>query len=217
MDDQQRINNILAGLETQYAGAKSPLNYSTPFELVVATILAAQCTDERVNKVTPELFRRFGTAEKMSQAPLVEVESLIQSCGLYHNKAKNLVQASKQIIEEFGGQVPDTMEGLMKLAGVGRKTANVVLSNIFNKQAIAVDTHVFRVARRLGLADQATTNPLQTEKSLMQNIPREKWSAAHRWLIYHGRQVCSARKPACLHCNLQEFCLSANNNSSPST
>ncbi|GAB4269904.1 endonuclease III [Thermincola ferriacetica] len=201
-----RVQMILQALEKEYGDAGTALNYRNPFELLVATVLSAQCTDERVNKVTPALFAKFGTPEKMSKAPVKEVEELIKSCGLYHNKARNLVAASKKLVAEFKGQVPDTLQELMSLPGVGRKTANVVLSNAFARDAIAVDTHVFRVANRLGLADSST--PLKTEADLMRAIPRDKWSRAHHWLIHHGRKVCKARNPQCVNCCLAVYCKS---------
>lgn len=196
--------DVLRVLEDLYPDAECALLHKNPFELLIATILSAQCTDKRVNELTPRLFTRFPDAHLLSQADVTEVEDLIRECGLFKMKAKNVVGASRVIIEEYGGAVPDTMEELIHLPGVGRKTANVVLSNAFGVPAIAVDTHVHRVSNRLGLAD--SDDVLETERQLMRRIPRERWSQAHHWLIYHGRQVCYARSPRCEACALAEYC-----------
>lgn len=201
---------ILKLLEALYGDTKTALNYRSPFELLVAVILSAQCTDERVNIVTKRLFPRLDTPEKMLKLTQEELEAEIHDCGLYRNKAKNILGACRMLIDKFNGRVPDSVEALMELPGVGRKTANVVVSIIYNVPAIAVDTHVFRVSHRLGLA--AGSDPLATEKELQEVIPREKWSSAHHWLIWHGRKVCKARKPLCNSCALKELCPFDNKN-----
>ncbi len=192
-----------------YYGSRPALLYSSPYELLVAVILSAQCTDERVNKVTAELFKKYNTPEKMLTLTQEELEKRIFSCGFYRNKAKHILSASQDILERFGGEVPATQEELQTLAGVGRKTANVVYSVAFDGDAIAVDTHVFRVSNRLGLAPGKT--PAEVEKGLMQAIPKENWSAAHHWLIWHGRKVCHSQRPDCSACTLKEICPSAVN------
>lgn len=198
---------ILRRLEEVYFDAKPALNFTNPYELLVATILSAQCTDVRVNMVTEKLFVRYPDAESLAKADFDELSEEIHSCGFYTTKAKNLISTAKALVEKHGGQVPQTMEDLTELAGVGRKTANVVLSNAFGIPGIAVDTHVFRVSNRLGLAHAADVE--KTEFQLRELIPEEKWGQAHHWLIYHGRQVCSARKPACKTCFLKDICPSA--------
>lgn len=199
-----RIAHILDTLAQTYPEAAPQLHFTNPFELLIATILSAQCTDKQVNKTTAVLFPIYGTAAKMAAATEEELEPYIKTCGLFKTKGKNIIATSRILMEQYGGEVPDTLEALMKLPGVGRKTANVVLSNAFGKPAIAVDTHVFRVANRLGLAD--AKDVLHTEQQLMENIPKEKWSIAHHWLIFHGRQVCSARNPACERCSVAPYC-----------
>ncbi|MDY6029115.1 MAG: endonuclease III [Acidaminococcaceae bacterium] len=195
---------ILSKLEEEYRDTKTALNYNSPFELLVAVILSAQCTDERVNVITARIFPRLGTPEKMGSLSLPELEQEIRDCGLYHAKAKNLLGTCRMLLEEFGGELPKSIEELMLLPGVGKKTANVVASIIYNIPAIAVDTHVFRVSHRLGLAKGS--DPLATEKELQKQIPKEKWSAAHHWFIWHGRKVCKARKPLCDICVVREQC-----------
>ena len=195
---------VLAELEKLYPDAKPALHYTTPYELLIAVILSAQCTDERVNIVTAELFKKYSTPESMVTLSQKELERYIFSCGFYRMKAEHILSASKDIIEKFNGEVPDTVEKLMTLAGVGKKTANVVYSVAFGGAAIAVDTHVFRVSNRLGLAKGKT--PEQVEEGLCKAIPKEDWSKAHHWLIYHGRQVCHSQKPDCAGCSLKEFC-----------
>ena len=180
------------------------LNFSTPFELLVAVILSAQCTDERVNKITKELFKNYSTPERMLTLTQEELEKLIFSCGLYKSKAKHILEASKDIVKKFGGEVPKTREELMSLAGVGRKTANVVYSVAFNGNAIAVDTHVFRVSNRIGLVK--ANNVLKTEKGLMKIIDEGDWSKAHHYLIYLGRSYCKAQKPNCEACPIKDLC-----------
>lgn len=195
---------ILKILEETYKDTKTALNYNSPFELLVAVILSAQCTDERVNKITARIFPRLNTPEKMGKLSLEEMENEIRDCGLYHAKAKNLLATCQMLVQEFNSTIPDSIEMLMKLPGVGKKTANVVASIIYHVPAIAVDTHVFRVSHRLGLAKGA--DPLATEKELQKAIPMDKWSDAHHWLIWHGRKVCKARKPLCSQCVLLDEC-----------
>ena len=196
--------SALAELEKLYPDAKPALHYTTAYELLVAVILSAQCTDERVNMVTAVLFERYSTPQTMLTLTQTELEKYIFSCGFYRMKAEHILSASKDIIEKFQGEVPDTVEKLMSLAGVGKKTANVVYSVWFGGDAIAVDTHVFRVSNRLGLAKGKT--PLEVEAGLNKAIPKEDWSKAHHWLIWHGRKVCHSQKPACESCSLREFC-----------
>ncbi len=198
------MNEILSELARLYPDARPALNFSTPYELLVAVILSAQCTDERVNLVTRELFRAHNTPETMVELSQEELERYIYSCGFYRNKAAHILSASRDILEKFGGQVPATLEELRTLAGVGRKTANVVYSVAFGGAAIAVDTHVFRVANRTGLAVGST--PEKVEEGLMQVIPKEEWARAHHYLIFHGRQVCHSQRPDCSHCTLNVWC-----------
>lgn len=185
--------------------AETELEYKNPFELIVAVILSAQCTDKRVNQITPELIKRFPTPEKMAVAEPSEVLDYIKSCSYPNNKAKHLVGMAQKLIELFDGKIPDDVDDLQKLPGVGRKTANVIASVVFNKPAMAVDTHVFRVAARIGLSNGAK-NPLQTELQLVKYIPQDLISKAHHWLILHGRYVCIARNPKCEHCGLTTVC-----------
>ena len=198
---------ILAGLNELYPDAGPELHFSNPFETLVATILAAQCTDARVNQVTPALFRDYPDAAAMAKAEPEEIFPYVKSCG-FKSKAVNIVNASRMIVEKHGGKVPDTLEELTQRPGVGRKTANVVLAFSFGVPAIPVDTHVFRVANRLGLADALTVE--ETERQLMDLIPRDKWSQAHHWMIYHGRRVCHSQKPECENCALRPYCKAAN-------
>lgn len=194
----------LAELENLYRGAKPALHYNTPYELLVAVILSAQCTDERVNKVTAVLFENYSTPQSMVTLSQAELEKYIFSCGFYRMKAEHILSASRDILEKFNGEVPDTVEKLMTLAGVGKKTANVVYSVAFGGDAIAVDTHVFRVSNRLGLAKGDT--PLAVEAGLNKAIPKKDWSQAHHWLIWHGRRVCHSQKPNCDGCTLKTYC-----------
>ena len=203
MNEESRLRALKILSET-YAGARPALHYNTAFELLVAVILSAQCTDERVNKVTAELFKQHNTPETMLVLSQEQLEGYIFSCGLYRSKAAHILSASKDIVEKFGGKVPGGFAELKSLAGVGQKTANVVSSVWFDKDAIAVDTHVFRVSNRLGLARANT--PLKTEEQLKEAIPQEDWSKAHHWLIWHGRRVCHAQKPDCPHCPLSAVC-----------
>ena len=197
----------LAILEETYRGAKPELIFHNPFELLIAVILSAQCTDKRVNVTTKRLFSKVKSPEDIMAMGLAALENEIRDCGLFRNKAKNILAACQMLCTEFGGQVPDAIDALQRLPGVGRKTANVVMSVAFHHPAIAVDTHVFRIANRLQLA--TGTTPLAVEQGLMKNIPKEKWSDAHHWLIWHGRKICKARKPACDICPLAPVCPSA--------
>ena len=204
MTQAERFSNILTELENLYPEAKPALHFDNPYQLLVAVILSAQCTDVKVNMVTPALFAAYPSPAALAAAAPEDVEPYIKTCGLYHNKAKNLVETARALVERFGGEVPADHEALTTLPGVGRKTANVVMSCAFGADAIAVDTHVFRVTNRLGLAD--ASDVVKTEEQLMVNIPKDKWSRAHHWLIYHGRRVCAARKPACEVCTLHAWC-----------
>ena len=194
----------LAELERLYKGSKPALHYKTPYELLIAVILSAQCTDERVNKVTKVLFEKHSTPQTMLSLTQAELEKYIFSCGFYRMKAAHILSASKDILERFGGEVPQTVEELTTLAGVGKKTANVVYSVAFGGDAIAVDTHVFRVSNRLGLAKGNT--PQKVEAELNKAIPKKDWSSAHHWLIWHGRKVCHSQKPDCENCTLSNVC-----------
>lgn len=185
--------------------AETELDYGNPFELIVAVILSAQCTDKRVNQITPDLIKRFPTPQKMAEAEPAEVFDYIRSCSYPNNKAKHLVGMAQKLLELYDGVVPSDVDDLQKLPGVGRKTANVIASVVYNKPTLAVDTHVFRVAARIGLSTNAKT-PLATELQLMKYIPEELVPKAHHWLILHGRYTCVARKPKCEKCGLTEVC-----------
>jgi endonuclease-3 len=205
---KRRAIEILARLKMLYPDATCSLNYDTPVQLLVATILSAQCTDERVNLVTPVLFRHFPDARAMAEADLAEIETLVKSTGFYRNKAKNIQGACRLIMEQFGGEVPPVMEDLLKLPGVARKTANVVLAHAFGINAgVTVDTHVKRLSYRLGLTEQ--TDPQRVERDLMPLLPQADWENWSIRLIYHGRAVCNARKPWCDRCDLADLCPSA--------
>ena len=203
--DSERIKSILELLEKHYYDAKPGLNFENPFQLLIATILSAQCTDKQVNKVTPNLFAKYKKPEDFAKLKPEELEEDIRSCGFYRTKSRNIIETCKILVEKYDGQVPADIELLQPLPGVGRKTANVVASNAFGIDAIAVDTHVFRVSNRLGLANANTVE--KTEKQLMDNIPKKKWSEAHHWLIQHGRKICTARRPKCDECFLTPYCL----------
>jgi len=191
-------------LRQAYPDAKPELNFNSAFELMIAVMLSAQCTDKRVNIVTGELFKKYNTPKDFAEIKRDELERLIYSCGFYKNKAKNIIAASRMILTEYNGQVPDKLEELVKLDGVGRKTANVIYSVYFKGDAIAVDTHVFRLSKRLGLS--SGNSPLQVEKDLMNIIDKDKWSLFHHLLIYHGRNVCKSAKPNCVECCLKNIC-----------
>ncbi len=202
--ERENIQKILDGLAELYPSASPALHFKSQYELLVAVILSSQCTDERVNKVTAVLFEKYNTPEKMLTLTQEELEKYIFSCGFYHNKAAHILSASRDIVEKFGGEVPPTLEELRTLAGVGQKTANVVYAVGFGGDAIAVDTHVFRVSNRLGIAEGKT--PAKVEEGLCAAIPKELWSKAHHYIIYHGRQVCHSQKPDCINCTLKEMC-----------
>lgn len=191
-------------MEATYAGAVPELKFNSTFELLIAVILSAQCTDKRVNAVTPALFAAADTPEKFLALGQSRLEELIRSCGFYRAKAKNILGACRMIVDEFNGEVPTAFDDLLKLPGVGRKTANVVTSVAFKEPAIAVDTHVFRIANRLQLATGST--PLEVELGLQRAIPKSKWADAHHWLIWHGRKLCRARAPLCDECPLKAVC-----------
>lgn len=197
---------ILAELKRLYPDAGPELHFTNPYETLVATMLSAQCTDKQVNKVTPAVFARYPDAASMAACTAEELYPLVKSCG-FKSKASNIVNACRMLVERHDGQVPATMEELTALPGVGRKTANVVLANAFGVPAIAVDTHVFRVSNRLGLADASTVE--ETERQLMKAIPRADWRDAHHWLIFHGRRVCKAQHPLCESCPLRPLCKEA--------
>jgi len=200
-----RIAAILKALDEAYPEAVCALTHSSPWELLVATILSAQCTDVRVNLVTPELFRRFPTPAAMAKATLPQLEELIRTTGFFRNKAKSIQGAARKIVEEFNGQVPRTLAELITIPGAARKTANVVLGVSYGKaEGVVVDTHVFRIARRLGFAKEETAE--KVEQELMQILPQERWIAFSHQLILHGRQICDARKPKCDRCNLEQLC-----------
>ena len=204
MTDQERLRQILDTLAATYPDAKPALEFTSPFELLVATILSAQCTDNQVNKVTRVLFADYPTARDMATLTPEQLEPYIHSCGFYHNKAKNIIATCRALVERYGGEVPEDREQLELLPGVGRKTAGVVLANAFGRDAIAVDTHVFRVSNRLGLVQ--AKDVWQTEQQLMANIPQSQWSDAHHWILYHGRRVCAARNPKCAVCTVRQWC-----------
>ncbi|VAW17319.1 Endonuclease III [hydrothermal vent metagenome] len=205
MKKEELFEAVISYFEKEMPVAETELEYIDPFGLIVAVILSAQCTDKRVNQITPRLLERFPTPEKMAEVAHSEVFEYIKSCSYPNNKAKHLVGMAKKLLELFDGKVPDDVDELQKLPGVGRKTANVIASVAFNKPALAVDTHVFRVAARIGLSKNAKT-PLDTEKQLMEYIPLELVVKAHHWFILHGRYVCTARKPKCGACGLTQVC-----------
>lgn len=204
MLDREQIIEVLGLLQERYPDAGCELNHRTPFELLVATILSAQSTDKRVNIVTEDLFKEYDTPEKMLKLSEDQLSEKIKTIGFHRTKSRNILGAARIICEQFGSKVPDSREELEKLPGVGRKTASVVLSNAFNQNAIAVDTHVFRVSNRIGLAH--SDNVVGTEKDLMENIDEQMWSHAHHLLIFHGRRTCKARNPLCEECNLRSLC-----------
>lgn len=203
--EHERITAIISKLSELYPNATTALNHSSPFELLIATILSAQCTDKRVNKVTERLFKKYKGPKDFAEADKFELEQDIKECGIFKNKSKNIIETSKILLEKYNGQVPSNFDELIELPGVGRKTANVVLANAFGKPAFAVDTHVYRLAHRLGFSDKK--NLLEVEKDLREKIPENLWIKAHHWLIYHGRNICRARKPLCDECLLSDWCL----------
>lgn len=204
MTKEEWNNAVIKGLAEAHPDARPELNFTNPFELLIATMLSAQCTDRQVNKCTPALFRDHPNAESISRMTPEEIALYIKPCGFYNTKGKNIIAACRKLVEKYGGEVPCDREALEALPGVGRKTANVVLSNAFGVPAIAVDTHVFRVSNRLGLAEAKTVE--ETEKQLMQAIPKQLWSIMHHYIIFHGRRVCSAKKPNCAECTLKDLC-----------
>jgi endonuclease-3 len=205
---QNDITLLIERLRDAHPDAHCELNYDTPIQLLVATILSAQCTDVRVNQVTPKLFTQYPTTADFAAADRVELEEAIRSTGFYRQKARYIQESSHTLLQEFGDDIPDDMEDLTKLPGVARKTANVVLGEIFGKaEGITVDTHVKRLSNRLGLT--SATDPVKVERDLMQIIPKENWIEISHLLIFHGRRVCNARNPACVHCTLNDICPSA--------
>jgi endonuclease-3 len=205
MTVEERYRNILEWFAVNMPNAQTELNYSNPFELLVAVILSAQCTDKRVNMVTPGLFSAFPTPEAMAAATPEQVLEYIRSVSYPNSKAKHLVEMSRKLVTDFGGKIPDDVDKLQTLPGVGRKTANIIAAVIYNQPAMPVDTHVFRVSERLGLTTNSK-NPLQTERELVRHIPPHLLPIAHHWLILHGRYVCLARKPKCNECGLKAWC-----------
>ena len=208
LEPKARALKVIELLEMEHADAKIALHHSNPLELLVATILSAQATDEQINKITPSLFKKYKVAEDFANADLKELEQYIKSSGFYHNKAKNIKNCCKSLVEKFHSKVPKTMDALLELPGVGRKTANIVLANAFGVvEGIAVDTHVGRLAQRLGLSEY--DDPEKIEKDLMLLVPRGKWTRITDLLIFHGRRVCTAKKPNCAGCVLNKICPSA--------
>lgn len=205
MTTKERYARVLKWFEAAMPVAETELHYDNPFQLLVAVILSAQCTDKRVNMITPALFEAYPTPETMAAASQDEIYGYIKSCSYPNNKARSLKGMAQTLISDFGGEVPDNIDSLLKIPGVGRKTANVILSVVFNKAAMAVDTHVFRVSERIGLTTNSKS-PLETERTLCRYIPAELIPKAHHWLILHGRYVCKARRPECLDCGLREVC-----------
>lgn len=201
---RDEVKDLIELLDKQHPDAECELEYGSIYELLVAVILSAQCTDKRVNIVTKKLFAVVNTPEQMAKIDIEQLEKMIYSCGFYHNKAKNIIACSKDIVERFGGEVPSNIDDLMSLAGVGRKTANVVYAVGYGGNAIAVDTHVLRLSNRLGFVD--SDNPLVAEKALMNAVPEENWSHLHHLLIHHGRYVCNSQKPKCDECLIKKYC-----------
>ena len=208
LDRKTAISETIKRLEKEHPDAKIALNYSNPLELLIATILSAQCTDKRVNMVTKALFKKYRTAQDYAKTDLKKLEEEIRSTGFYHNKAKNIKNCCQMLMEKFNGQVPKTMDELLQLPGVARKTANIVLAGAYGViEGIAVDTHVRRVSKRLGLTDNE--DPDKIEKDLMQIVPRKSWARITDLLIFHGRRICMAKHPNCAGCALNDFCPSA--------
>lgn len=211
MTIQERYDGIIDYFSRTMPEPRTELRYDSPFHLLLAVILSAQCTDKRVNMVTPSLFETYPTPAALAAATEEEVFPYISSVTFPNNKTRHLIKAARMLCEDFGGEVPSDIDSLVKLPGVGRKTANVMLAVVWNKAAMAVDTHVFRVSNRIGLTDNSRT-PLQTEKTLLRHIPGHLVSTAHHWLILHGRYVCKARKPDCINCGLTGYCKHFNQN-----
>jgi len=206
MNKRERFDKVIAYFSREMPVAETELHYTDPYELIVAVILSAQCTDKRVNVITPPFFQVFPDVQSLAKASQEEVFALIKSCSYPNNKARHLLGMARMLVERFDGRVPDTLEDLQELPGVGRKTANVILSVAYEKPAMAVDTHVFRVAARIGLTT-AARNPYETEMQLIKYIPEEKIPLAHHWLILHGRYVCTARNPGCNSCGIRHLCI----------
>ena len=211
MTTKERYENVIRWFQENRPVAETELHYKDPFQLLVAVILSAQCTDKRVNMITPALFEAFPSPQDLANATPEEIFPYIKSVSYPNNKSKHLVGMARMLLEKFGGEVPSEVNDLQKLPGVGRKTANVIASVVFHKEAIAVDTHVFRVSNRIGLTNNSKT-PLETEKTLVKNIPGHLLSIAHHWLILHGRYVCMARKPNCMECGIRQYCKYYNRN-----
>ncbi len=205
MTKKERYQFVLEWFKEHMPNAETELHYTNPYELLVAVILSAQCTDKRVNMVTPALFKQYPVPELLAKATFEEVEPFIRSVTFANNKTRHLIGMAQMLMNDYHGEVPDTIEELVKLPGVGRKTANVIISVVFNKPGMAVDTHVFRVSARIGLTRNATT-PLQTEQQLVANIPQDLLAIAHHWIILHGRYICVARRPKCEECGLKPAC-----------
>jgi endonuclease-3 len=203
---KQRYETILAYFSEKMPKVTTELEFGSVFQLLVATVLSAQCTDKRINQVTPELFRRFPDARSMAKGDFEDILQLIRSVSYPNSKARNLLEMSRMLVNDFGGEVPDTMEDLQKLPGVGRKTANVIQAVAFGRSAIAVDTHVFRVSHRLGLVSSKANTPAKVEEELKKNIPEDKRADAHHWLLLHGRYICQSRQPKCEECPFDSFC-----------
>ena len=206
MQKKERFQAFISHFSTRFPKAETELHYSNPFELLVAVVLSAQCTDKRINQVTPNLFKRFPDAKALSESSVDEIFSYIRSVSYPNNKAKHLLGLGQRMVDSFEGQVPETMEDLQSLPGVGRKTANVIASVIYNQPTMAVDTHVFRVSRRLGLVPKTANTPLKVELSIIKHIPDDIIPVAHHWLILHGRYICLARTPKCHACEISHFC-----------
>jgi endonuclease-3 len=203
---KERFKAFVDHFSSHFPEAETELHYTNPFELLVAVVLSAQCTDKRINQVTPALFKRFPDAKSLAESSVEEIFSYIRSVSYPNNKAKHLLGLGQKITDQFSGEVPETMEDLQSLPGVGRKTANVIASVIYNQPAMAVDTHVFRVSQRLGLVPKTANTPLKVEMALIKHLPDEVIATAHHWLILHGRYVCLARTPQCAKCTITHFC-----------
>lgn len=206
MNKKERFAELVNHFSTHFPEAETELHYSNPFELLVAVVLSAQCTDKRINQVTPKLFERFPNPQALADSSVDEIFSYIRSVSYPNNKAKHLLGLGQKLVDQFEGEVPSTIEDLQTLPGVGRKTANVIVSVIYNQPAMAVDTHVFRVSHRLGLVPKTAKTPLLVEKALVKHLPEEIIPKAHHWLILHGRYVCLARSPKCESCKITAFC-----------
>ncbi|MFM7020372.1 MAG: endonuclease III [Aquirufa sp.] len=203
---KERFQAFIAHFSSSFPEAETELHYSNPYELLVAVVLSAQCTDKRINQVTPALFNRFPDAKALSESSVDEIFSYIRSVSYPNNKAKHLLGLGQKLVDQFNGEVPETLEDLQTLPGVGRKTANVIASVIYNQPAMAVDTHVFRVSKRLGLVPASAKTPLKVELALIKHLPDDIIPRAHHWLILHGRYICLARTPKCSECSITHFC-----------